>query len=69
MAYEQTKANQYKAEHVPKGSRPMMKQHLFYQDTEDKYNQLKNFKLEVNNVFKTVTMPDIGKIAIIKLAR
>ena len=44
----------------------MMKQPTFDWDTEDKYNELKNFRLEVYNVFKSCDMPDIEKTALIK---
>ena len=45
---------------------PMMKQPTFNWDTEDKYSELKNFRLEVHNVFKSYDMPDIEKTALIK---
>ena len=44
----------------------MMKQWTFDWDTEDKYNELKNFRLQVYNVFKSYDMPDIEKTALIK---
>ena len=44
----------------------MMKQPTFDWDTEDKYSELKNFKLEIYNVFKLYDMPDIEKTALIK---
>ena len=31
----------------------MMKQPIFSGEAEDKYNELKNFRLEENNVFKS----------------
>ena len=37
---------------------PMMKQPTFYWDTGDNYNKLKNFRLEVYNVFKSYDMAD-----------
>ena len=43
-----------------------MKQPTFNWDTEDKYNKLKHFRLQVNNIFKSYTMPDIEKTAIRK---
>ena len=43
-----------------------MKQPTFIWDTEDKYNELKNFRVEVYNVFKSYDMPDIKKTALIK---
>ena len=45
---------------------PMMKQPTFDWDTEDKYNELKSFILEVYNVFKSCDMPDTEKTASIK---
>ena len=44
----------------------MMKQTTFNWDTDDKYNELKNFRLEVYNVFKSYDMPDVEKMALIK---
>ena len=44
----------------------MMKQPTFDWDTEDKYNELKNFRLEVYNVFKLHDTPDIEKTLVIK---
>ena len=39
-------------------------------EANDKYNELKNFRLEVNNVFKLYSTPHADQIAIIKkLAR
>ena len=46
---------------------PMMKKLTFNWDTKDKYNDLSNFRLEVNNIFKSYNMPDTEKMAIIKL--
>ena len=37
----------------PRLGRPMMKQPTFNWEAENKYNELKNFRLEVNNIFKT----------------
>ena len=37
--------------------RPLMKQPTFNWKAEDKYNELKNFRLEVNNIFKLYNMP------------
>ena len=36
----------------PRLDKPMMKQLTFNWEAEDKYNELKNFRLEVNNTFK-----------------
>ena len=61
MVHEQVSARQSME---PKVCRPMMKQSTFNWDTKDKYNKLKNFRLEINNVFKL--MSGIEKAAIIK---
>ena len=37
----------------PKNGRPAMKQQTFNWDTEDKYNKVKTFKLEVDNILTT----------------
>ena len=44
----------------------MMKQPPFNWDNEDKYNQLKNFRLEVYNVLKSYDMPGREKTSVIK---
>ena len=43
-----------------------MKQPTFDWDAEDKYNELKNFRLKVYNVFKSYNMPDREKTSVIK---
>ena len=40
----------------PRIGRPMMKQPTFNWKAKDKYNELKNFSLEVNYVFKSYNM-------------
>ena len=50
----------------PKEEGPLMNQPTFNCDTDNKYNELKNFSLEVNNVFKLYNTPDIKKIAVKK---
>ena len=62
MASEQIRARQNMG---PKGG-PMMKQPTFNWDNEDKCNELKNFRLEVYNIFKSYSIPDIEKTALIK---
>ena len=57
MASKQTNARQSMGPKVG----PMIKQPTFNWDTEDKCNELKNFTLEVYNVFKSHDMPDIEK--------
>ena len=44
----------------------MMKQPTFNREAEDKYNELKNLRLEVHNIFKLYSMPQAEQIAIIK---
>ena len=41
----------------PKIGRPAMKQSNFNWEADDKYNKLKNFRLEVNNIFRWYNMP------------
>ena len=43
-----------------------MKQPNFNWEAEDKYNKLKNFRLEVNNIFKSYNMSQTEQLAIIK---
>ena len=50
-----------------KQSGPMMKHPTFNWELEDKYNKLKNFTLEVNNIFKSYSMPQVEQIAIINI--
>ena len=40
----------------PRLGGPPMKQLTFNWEAEDKYNELKNLRLEVNNVFKSYSM-------------
>ena len=41
----------------PKIGRPAMKQPTFIWEPDDKYNELKTFRLEVNNVLSTYNTP------------
>ena len=50
----------------PKVDGLMMKQPTFNWDMDDKYNELKNFRLGVNNVFKLYTMTNIEMAAKLK---
>ena len=43
----------------------IMKQPTFNLEAEDKYNELKNFRLEVNNIFKSYSVPQPEEIAMI----
>ena len=49
----------------PRLGRPMMKQPTFNWEVKVKYNELKNFRLEVNNIFKSYSTPQAEQIAII----
>ena len=42
---------------APRLGGPMMKQFHFNQEANDKYNKLKNFRLEVNHIFKSYNTP------------
>ena len=46
----------------PKIGRHRMKQPTFNWEGEDKYNEQKYFRLEVNNVFKSYNMPQTEKV-------
>ena len=50
----------------PRLGRPIMRQPTFIWEAEDKYNELKNFRLEVNNILKSYCMTQAEKVAIIK---
>ena len=43
-----------------------MKQLTFNWNTEDKYSELKTFRLEVNNVLSTYNTPQADKLALVK---
>ena len=45
---------------------PKMKQPTFTWEEKDKYNELRNFKLEVNNIFRSYGTPQAEQIASIK---
>ena len=45
---------------------PIMKQPTFNCEAEDKYYELKNFRVEVNNIFELYSTPRAEQIAIIK---
>ena len=47
-------------------SRPAMKQPTFNWETENKCNDLKIFKLEVNNILTTCNTPQAEQLAIVK---
>ena len=50
----------------PKIGSPTMKQCTFDWDAEDKYSELKTFRLEVNNVLSTYNTPQEDKLALVK---
>ena len=41
----------------PRLGGPMVKQPTFNWETEDKFNELKNFRLQVNNISKSYSTP------------
>ena len=51
----------------PRLGQPIMKQPTFNWEAEDKYNELKNFKLAVINIFKSYSTLQAEQIAIIKI--
>ena len=50
----------------PRPGGPTIKQPNFNWEAEDKYIELKNFRLEVNNIFKSFNTPQAEQLAIIK---
>ena len=50
----------------PKLGSPAMKQPMFNWEAEDKYNELKTFKLEVNNILSTYNSPQNEQLAMVK---
>ena len=50
----------------PKIGRPVMKQPNFNWEADDKYNKLKNFRLEVNCTFVSYNIPCTEQLAIVK---
>ena len=50
----------------PKIGGPAMKQATFNWEVEDKYNELKTFRLEVNNVLTTYSTLQAEQVAIVK---
>ena len=50
----------------PRLGGPIMKQPTFNLGAEDKYNELKSFRLEANNIFKFYSKSKAEQIAIIK---
>ena len=50
----------------PKLGGPTLKQPVFKWEAPDKYTNLKTFKLEVNNVLLTYSMPEAEKLAVVK---
>ena len=47
--------------------RSVMRQPTFNWEAGDKYNELKNFRLEVSNIFKSYSMSQAEQIAVIKI--
>ena len=50
----------------PKIGGPAMKQPSFNWEADDKYSELKNFRLEVNTILVTNNMPQAEQLAIVK---
>ena len=50
----------------PKIGGPTMKQLTFNWNAEDKYSELKTFRLEVNNVLSMYNTPQTDKLAVVK---
>ena len=50
----------------PKMGSPTMKQLTFDWNAEDTYNELKTFRLEVNNALSTYNTPQAHKLALVK---
>ena len=46
---------------------PTMKQPMFDWNAEDKYSELKTFRLEVNNVLSTYNTPQPDKLVLVKI--
>ena len=51
---------------VPKKGCPALKKPTFNSDTEDKYSELKTFRLEVNNISPTYNTLQTDKLALVK---
>ena len=51
----------------PKIGGPAMKQLTFDWDAEDKYSELKTFRLEVNNALSTYNTTPADKLALVKI--
>ena len=50
----------------PTISGPAMKQLNFHWEVDDKYSKLKNFKVEVNNIFASYNTLHVEQLAIVK---
>ena len=50
----------------PKIGSPTMKQPMVNWSTQDKYSELKTFRLEVNNVLSIYNTPETDKLAVVK---
>ena len=48
----------------PRMSRPIMKQPTFDWNVKDKYTELRNFKLEVDNMFQNFNISQRGRVFI-----
>ena len=50
----------------PKIGGPAMKQPPFYWNVQDKYSELKTFRLEINNILSTYNTPQTNKLVLVK---
>ena len=50
----------------PKVGGPTMKQLAFNWNAQDKYSELKTFRLEINNILSTYNTPQADKLALVK---
>ena len=64
QAMAQAQAEQMHNTAGPKIGGPAMKQPTFDWDAEDKYSELKTFRLEVSNVLSTYNTPQADKFEI-----
>ena len=64
MAEAQTQRAQNAA--GPKLGSPTLKQPMFNWEAPDNYTKLKTFKLKVNNVLSTYSMPEVENLAVVK---
>ena len=66
LAMAEAQAEQLPNMTGPKIGSPTMKQPTFDWDTEDKYSELKTFRLHVNNILSTYNALQTDKLALVK---